>query len=80
MRWSFRRDGAIALYDDTDINDDMLIVEPTVESFSPTRDGWCARCGGPFSFRCATDGVSEVFCFRCHTALARLNLGTRVHR
>jgi hypothetical protein len=79
MRWSSRRDGATTVFDDTVINDDMIVVEPVVTAFTPTRDGRCG-CGGKLDFRRMTDGVSEVYCFRCHTALARVDLGTRVHR
>jgi hypothetical protein len=78
MRWSERRDGAVAVYDDTTINDDMMIIEPIITAFTP--DGWCSRCGGALGFRCATDGTSEIQCLRCHSVLARIDLGTKVHR
>ena len=77
MRWSERRDGATAVYDDTDTTDDMLVIEPVVTAFTP--DGWCDRCGGALGFRCATDGTNEIFCFRCHGVLARIGLGNREH-
>jgi hypothetical protein len=41
-----RRDGAVAIYDDTDTTDNMMIVEPIVTTFTPTRDGRCDCCGG----------------------------------
>jgi hypothetical protein len=75
MRWSEHRDGCVAVFGDTD--DDMLIIEPVVTAFTP--DGWCDRCNGALGFRCATDGANEIFCLRCHSVRARLNLGTRVH-
>jgi hypothetical protein len=78
MRWSERRDGATAVYDDTTINDDMLIIEPIIAAFTP--DGWCSRCNGALGFRRATDGTSEIQCLRCHSVRARLSLGTKVHR
>jgi hypothetical protein len=79
MRWNPRRDGATAVYDDTDTVDDLIIIEPTITSFAPTRAGRC-DCGGPLDFRCATDGTSEICCLRCHAVLARIGLGTTVHR
>jgi hypothetical protein len=79
LRWSARRDGAVAIYDDTDITDDLMVVEPVITAFTPSHDGRC-NCGGVFGFRCAIDGTSEIYCFRCHVALARISLGTRVHR
>jgi hypothetical protein len=82
MRWSSRRDGATAVYDEAPAyepgGDDMIVVEPIITSFVPTRDGRCG-CGAPLDFRCAAAGA-EVFCFRCHAVIARVELGTRVHR
>ena len=77
MRWSERPDGCIAVYDNTDINDDLLVVEPVVTAFTP--DGWCDRCNGALGFRCATDGTNEIFCFRCHSVRVRIGLAIRVH-
>jgi hypothetical protein len=78
MRWSERRDGAVAVYDEND-DQDLMIVEPVVERLTPTHAGRC-RCGGALSFRCVTDGTNEIFCFRCHTTLARIELGAKVYR
>jgi hypothetical protein len=55
-----------------------MIVEPVVEGFTPTHAGRC-RCGAQLDFRRTANGA-EVFCFHCHTALARIELGTKVHR
>ena len=77
MRWSERRDGAVAVYDEND-DQDLMIVEPVVEEFTPTHAGRC-RCGAQLDFRRTANGA-EVFCFRCHTTLARIDLGTKVHR
>jgi hypothetical protein len=79
MRWSSRRDGATTVFDDTVINNDMIVVEPIITSFVPTRDGRCG-CGGKLGFRCATDSTGEIYCFRCHAVSARIDLSTRVHR
>jgi hypothetical protein len=79
MRWSSRRDGAVAVYDETD-DKDLMIVEPIVTAFTPTRNGRCDCCGGLLDLRCATDGTSEICCLRCHAVLARIGLGTTVHR
>jgi hypothetical protein len=79
MRWSKGRSGVVSVYGDTDVNsNDMLIIEPIVTAFTP--DGWCSRCSGALGFRRATDGTNEIFCFRCHGVLARIDLGTKVHR
>jgi hypothetical protein len=77
MRWSTRRDGAVAVYDDIDTTDDLMVVEPIIITL--THNGRC-DCGGAFGFRCATDGTSEIYCFSCHAVHARVGLGTRVHR
>jgi hypothetical protein len=77
MRWSERRDGAVTIYDDTDTNDDMLVVEPTITAFMPT--GRCDCRGGAISIRCAIGGTFEVYCLLCHKAHARFDLGTKVH-
>jgi hypothetical protein len=77
MRWSKRRDGAVTVYDDG-ATTDVVVVEPTVENFSPTRAGRC-RCGAQLDFRRTANGA-EVFCFHCHSVLARINLGAKVHR
>jgi hypothetical protein len=79
MRWSERRDGAVAVYDDdTRVPDDMIVVEAVVEEFTPTHAGRC-RCGAQLDFRRTAYGA-EVFCFHCHTTLARIDLGTKVHQ
>jgi hypothetical protein len=77
MRWSERRDGAVTVYDDG-ATTDTVIIEPVVENFTPTRAGRC-RCGAQLDFRRTGNGA-EVCCFRCHTTLARIELGTKVHR
>jgi hypothetical protein len=79
MRWSERRDGCVAVYDDaTGVDDDVLIIEPIVTAFTP--GSRCDRCGGALGFRCAADGTSEIHCLLCHSVRARLSLGAKVHR
>jgi hypothetical protein len=80
MRWSSRRDGCTAVFDDAPAYEpgggEVLIIEPTIEAFTP--NGWC-HCGGSLGFRCATDGTHEVVCLRCHEVCLRLSLSTKVH-
>jgi hypothetical protein len=58
MRWNSRRDGAVAIYDEND-DRDLMVVEPILTSFTPTREGQC-DCGGALGFRCTTDGAGEI--------------------
>ena len=75
MRWSERKVGAVTVFGDTD--DDMLIIEPTIESFMPT--GRCDCRGSAISIRCAIGGTFEIYCLICHKAHARIDLSTKVH-
>jgi hypothetical protein len=77
MRWSERHDGGLTIFDESD-DQDLMIVEPVVEGFTPTHAGRC-RCGAQLDFRRTANGA-EVFCFYCHSVLARIDLGTKVHR
>ena len=45
MRWGSRRDGTIAVYDDVYPNDDLLVVEPIVTTFTPTHGNGRCICG-----------------------------------
>src|SRR5262249_6941202 len=47
MRWSSRRDGTIAVYDDVYPNDNLLVVEPIVTTFTPMHGNgrWLAISG-----------------------------------
>jgi hypothetical protein len=82
MRWSARRDGAVAIYDDTDANNDMIIIEAVVAGFTPVRDGLQCPCGArlsSFALRATADGA-ELVCHQCHRVHGRIELGVRVHR
>src|SRR5262249_429999 len=83
MRECPRRDGAVALYDDHD-DQDLIIIEPIVTGFVPNPNNHCTcSCGmslTPSSWRCiATDAV-ELVCGRCHRVHGLIQLETRVHR
>jgi hypothetical protein len=80
MRWSTRRDGATAVFDDNPIyepgNVDVMVIEPVITTFESARR---CECGGAFGHRHALDGRIEIGCSRCHKIDARINLGTEVH-
>jgi len=79
MRWSSRRNGAIAVYDDTDTSDDMLVVEPIITAFTPVNGNGRCACGAPLSLRQLTEGA-EISCHRCHQVHGFISAGTQVHR
>lgn len=60
MRWSSRRDGTIAVYDDVYPNDDLLVVEPIVTTFTPTHGNgrWLAIRGR--GYKRQSQGVEQV--------------------
>ena len=76
------RDGSVALYDQDD-DQDMIIVEPTVTSFAPVRGNARCVCGAPleaWSLRCVATDAVELGCARCHRVHGHIELGTRVRR
>jgi len=60
MRWSSRREGTIAVYDDVYPNDDLLVVEPIVTTFTPTHGNgrWVAISGR--GYKRQSQGVEQV--------------------
>jgi hypothetical protein len=73
---------AVAIYDDTDTNDDVIVVEAVVASFTPVRDGLQCPCGAlvrAFALRATADGA-ELHCHRCHRVHGHIDLGVKVHR
>jgi hypothetical protein len=80
MRWSSRRDGAVAVYDDLGTGDDMLVVEPIItDFFTPVNGNGRCACGAPLSLRRLAEGA-ELGCHRCHRVHGFIGVGTRVHR
>jgi len=79
MRWASRRDGAVAVYDDADTTDDMLVVEPVITAFTPVSGNGRCTCGVQFSLRQMIEGA-EISCHRCHRAHGFISVGIRVHR
>jgi hypothetical protein len=79
MRWGSRRDGTIAVYDDVYPNDDLLVVEPIVTTFTPAHGNGRCICGAPLSLRQSTEGA-EISCHRCHRVHGLIGVGARVHR
>jgi hypothetical protein len=61
MRWSSRRDGAVVIYDDAPAyepgDDDMMVVEAVVASFTPVRDGLQCSCGAVLKHRATACGA-----------------------
>jgi hypothetical protein len=83
MREMPRADGSVALYDDDD-DQDLVIVEPIVTGFAPV-NGSAPRCvcGAPlqpWSWRFVAADSIEIGCDRCHRVNAHIRLGTRVYR
>jgi hypothetical protein len=81
MREHIRRDGAVVLTGDGD-NQDQVIVEAVVTSFTPIRDGLLCPCGAllrTFTLRSTADGA-ELCCHRCHRVHGHIELGVKVHR
>jgi hypothetical protein len=78
MREHLRRDGAVVLTSDGD-DQDQVIVEAVVISFTPIRNGLQCPCGALLSLRATADGA-ELCCHKCHCAHGRLDLGVKVHR
>jgi hypothetical protein len=79
MRESLRRDGCVALHPNDDDND-VAIVEPVLVKFIP-RNLHCGCCGAPqrpWSWHVVDDGA-ELICHACHSELAAVELGTKVH-
>ena len=82
MRESFRRDGSVALFDDDD-DRDGVIVELTITSFAPVRGNAYCICGAPlqgWGWRCVAADDVELSCARCHRVHGHFQLGTKVHR
>ena len=48
MREALRRDGSVALYDEND-DGDMVIIEPIVTAFTPVRGNARCVCGAPLA-------------------------------
>jgi hypothetical protein len=83
-----RLDGCVCVVDEHNIQD-MIIVEPTLASFTPVRGNAVCICGAPiepWGWRCLATPVEhtatsiELSCSHCHRVHARFQLGTRVHR
>ena len=80
MREALRRDGSVALYDEND-DGDMIIIEPIVTAFTPVRGNARCVCGAPLApYRCVAADDVEIGCGRCHRVFGHFRLGTRVHR
>jgi hypothetical protein len=82
MREVRRHDGCVALYDEND-DGDMVIIEPVVDAFIPVRGNARCICGAPlqpWGFRCVATDAVELSCDRCHRIFGHLHLGARVHR
>jgi hypothetical protein len=82
MREVQRRDGSVALYDEDD-DQDMIVVEPAVIAFTPIHGNARCACGAalaPWSYRCVAADDVEIGCGRCHRVFGHFRLGTRVHR
>jgi hypothetical protein len=81
MREHLRRDGAVVLTGDGD-DQDQVIVEAIVASFTPVKDGLQCPCGAllrSFALRATADGA-ELHCHRCHRIHGSIELGVKVHR
>jgi len=82
MREVQRHDGSVALYDEND-DGDMVIIEPIITAFAPVRGNARCVCGAvlaPWAFRCVAADDVEIGCTCCHRVFGHFRLGTRVHR
>jgi hypothetical protein len=83
MREQSRFDDCVALYDDDD-DADVVVVDPVFIDFVPAGHEMRCVCGAPlqpWSLR-TTGAVNrvELGCDRCHRVHGHLRLGTRVYR
>jgi hypothetical protein len=77
MREMSRRDGCVAVYDDDD-GQDLIIVEPLMLGLAPVPGNAHCICGAPlqrWSWRHVTADAVEIGCDRCHRAIAFIRLG-----
>ena len=82
MREVQRHDGCVALFDEND-DGDMVIIEPIITAFAPVRGNARCVCGAPLTpwdYRCVAADDVEIGCSRCHRVHGHFRLGTRVHR
>jgi hypothetical protein len=82
MREVQRHDGSVALYDEND-DGDMVIIEPIITAFAPVRGNAHCVCGAtltPWAYRSVAADAVELSCDRCHRVFGNLRLSVRVHR
>jgi hypothetical protein len=72
MRESYRRDGAVTVFGDTDDSDE-LVVEPRIASFTPARGSLHCACGAELHARSLRPAIggAELCCDRCHRVHGR---------
>jgi hypothetical protein len=76
------RNGTLVISEDAD-DGDRIIVEPTINTFSPVRGTLHCVCGAPlepWSVRCTAADSAELSCHRCHRVLGTIGLGVNTYR